>query len=97
MDSLQIFLIVIIAIAIASGPLYMRMLARDQKPDPWWRGRRDGAFIVGVVLLIAGIVFYLLGGVGPITFAWLLLISAAFNLSIAGYCHLALRRVNREA
>lgn len=36
---------------------------------------------------------YLIGGVGPITFAWLLLVCAAFNLSIAATCHLALRRL----
>lgn len=93
MDPVLIFLLAIIAVALASGPLYMRMLARGEKPDPWWRGRRDGAFIVGAVLLVAGIVFYAIGGGGAITFAWLLLVSAAFNLAIAGYCHLALRRL----
>ncbi len=95
MDPLLIFLVAIVAVAVASGPLYMRMLARGAKPDPWWRGRRDGAFVVGAVMLIAGIVAYLIGSVGAITFAWLLLVSAAFNLSIAAYCHLALRRLAR--
>lgn len=88
-----LFLLVIVLLALASGPLYMRMLARGAKPDAWWRGRRDGAFIVGLALLIASVVCYLIGTIGAITLAWLLLVSAAFNLSIAAYCHLALRRL----
>lgn len=88
-----IFLLVIAAMALGSGPLYMRMLARGAKPDIWWRGRRDGGFAFGLLLLIVGLVFFLIGGAGAITFAWLLLVSAGFNLSAAAYCHLALRRL----
>lgn len=93
MSAETIFLLAIIGLALFSGPCYMRMLAHGPKPDVWWRGRRYGAFTVGLVLLIAGSIFYLIGGVGATTFAWLLLVSAAFNLAIAGYCHLALRRL----
>ena len=88
-----LFLLVVILLALAVGPFYMRLLARGPKPAPWWRGRRDGALIVGLALLLGGIVFALIGGVGAITFAWLLLVSAAFNLSVAAYCHVALRRL----
>lgn len=89
----QTFLLVVIIMALLSGPFYMRMLSHEAKPDVWWRGRRDGSLIFGLILLIPGIILYLIGGVGPITFAWLLIISAAFNLSIAATCHLALRRL----
>ena len=88
-----IFLLAIVLLAVGAGPVYMRMLAHGARPDAWWRGRRDGAFWVGVVLLIAGGIFYLIGGAGAISFAWLLLVSAAFNLSVAAYCQLALRRL----
>ncbi len=88
-----LFLLVVIVMAIGAGPFYMRMLARGPKPAPWWRGRRDGALIVGVALLIGAAVFSLIGSLGAITFAWLLLVSAAFNLSIAAYCRRALRRL----
>ena len=87
------FLLVIIVLALLSGPFYMRMLAHGAKPDAWWRGRRDGSFLFGLVLLVPGIILYLIGGVGPITLAWVLIVSATFNLSIAATCHLALRRL----
>ncbi|MGN6566147.1 MAG: hypothetical protein ACTHMU_26125 [Thermomicrobiales bacterium] len=88
-----IFVLVIIAMGLGAGPLYMRMLAHGPKPDVWWRGRRDGGLIFGILLLVIGVVCFLIGGVGATTLAWLLLVSAAFNLSAAGYSHLALRRL----
>lgn len=88
-----IFLIAIIAMALISGPFYMRMLAHGAKPDEWWRGRRAGGLVVGIGLLIPGLIAYLIGGIGGITLAWMLLVSAAFNLSIAATCHLVLRRL----
>ena len=87
------FLLVVILMALIAGPFYMRMLAHGAKPDAWWRGRRDGSFLFGLALLVPGIALYLVGGVGPITLAWLLLVCAAFNLSIAATCHVALRRL----
>lgn len=87
------FLLVVILMALIAGPFYMRMLAHGAKPEVWWRGRRDGSFIFGLLLLAPGVVLYLIGGVGPITLAWLLLVCAAFNLSIAASCHVALRRL----
>lgn len=88
-----IFLLVIVLMGVVAGPFYMRMLAHGAKPDPWWRGRRDGAFKVGLALLIVGLAVYAVGTVGAITLAWLLLVLAAFLLSIAATCHLALRRL----
>ena len=93
MNSLLLFLLVLVLIALAAGPLYMRMLAHGARPDAWWRGRRDGGLVVGVALLIGGGVVALIGGTGAMGLAWLLLVSAAFNLSIAGYCQRALRRL----
>ena len=93
MSSVAIFLVALVLLAAGAGPVYMRMLAHGAKPDAWWRGRRDGAFWVGLVLLVAGGVFYLVGGLGPVTLAVLLLVSAAFLLSAAAYSHLALRRL----
>lgn len=93
MNSVLLFLLVMLLIALAAGPLYMRMLAHGAKPDAWWRGRRDGGLVVGVTLLIGGAVVSLIGGGGALGLAWLLLVSAVFNLSIAGYCHLALRHL----
>lgn len=93
MSPVAIFLVAIILLAAGAGPVYMRMLAHGAKPDAWWRGRRDGAFWVGLVLLALGGVFYLIGGLGAVTFAWLLLVSAGFLLSAAAYSHLALRRL----
>jgi hypothetical protein len=90
---LVIFLLAIVLMAAVAGPVYMRLLAHGARPDEWWRGRRDGAFWVGLALLLGGAVFYAIGGVGAITFAWLLIVSAAFNLAVAGYCQLALRRL----
>jgi hypothetical protein len=87
------FLLVVILMALISGPFYMRMLAHGAKPDVWWRGRRDGSFLFGLVLFVLGVILYLIGGGGPITLAWLLLVCAAFNLSIAATCHVALRRI----
>ena len=87
------FLLVVILMALIAGPFYMRMLAHGAKPDVWWRGRRDGSFLFGLVLFVPGVILYLIGGVGPITLAWLLLVCAAFNLSIAATCHIALRRL----
>jgi 4-amino-4-deoxy-L-arabinose transferase-like glycosyltransferase len=86
------FLLVIIGMAIVSGPLYMRMLAHGARPGEWWRGRRAGGLVVGIGLLVPGLIAYLIGGVGGITLAWMLLVSAAFNLSIAATCHIALRK-----
>ncbi len=88
------FLVAIIAVAIIAGPLYMRMLAHGPKPDEWWRGRRAGGLVAGIGLLIPGLIAYLIGGTTGITLGWMLLISAAFNLSIAATCHLALRKIN---
>ncbi len=93
MSPVAIFLVAIILLAAGAGPVYMRMLAHGAKPDAWWRGRRDGAFWVGLVLLAAGGVCYAIGGLGMVTLAWLLLMSAAFLLSAAAYCQLALRRL----
>ena len=86
------FLLVIIGMAIVAGPLYMRMLAHGARPGEWWRGRRAGGLVVGIGLLVPGLIAYLIGGVGGITLAWMLLVSAAFNLSIAVTCHFALRK-----
>ena len=97
MSPVAIFLVAIILLAAGAGPVYMRMLAHGAKPDTWWRGRRDGAFWVGLVLLALGGVFYLIGGLGAVTFAWLLLVSAGFLLSAAAYSHLALRRLPSAA
>lgn len=88
-----LFLLGIVILALGAGPFYMRMLAHGQKPDVWWRGRRDGAFSVGLLLLVLGGVFTLLGGIGAVTFAWFLFASALFLLSAAATCHLALRRL----
>jgi len=88
-----IFLIMIVLMGVVAGPFYMRMLAHGAKPDLWWRGRRDGAFKVGLALLVAGLIVYAIGTVEAITLAWLLLVLAAFLLSIAATCHLALRRL----
>lgn len=93
MSPVTTFLLVVIAMALLSGPLYMRMLAHGAKPDVWWRGRRDGSFLFGLVLLVPGLILSLIGGVGPLTLGWLLLVCAAFNLSIAATCHVALRRL----
>ncbi len=93
MSPVAIFLVAIILLAAGAGPVYMRMLAHGAKPSVWWRGRRDGAFWVGLVLLAGGGIFYLIGGLGAVTFAWLLLVSAGFLLSAAVYSHLALRRL----
>ena len=93
MSAEAVFLLVIVLMGIVAGPFYMRMLAHGAKPDPWWRGRRDGAFKVGLALLVAGLIAYAVGTVGAITLAWLLLVLAAFLLSIAATCHLALRRL----
>ena len=93
MSPVAIFLLAIVLMAAGAGPIYMRMLAHGAKPDAWWRGRRDGAFWVGLALLAAGGVCYLVGGLGPVTFALLLMVSAAFLLSAAAYSHLALRRL----
>ena len=93
MSPVAIFLVAIVLLAAGSGPVYMRMLAHGAKPYAWWRGRRDGAFWVGLVLLVAGGICYLVGGLGLVTFAVLLLVSAAFLLSAAAYSHLALRRL----
>ena len=87
------FLLVLIGMGLLAGPFYMRMLAHGAKPDEWWRGRRAGGLIVGLGLLIPGLIAYLIGGSGGITLAWMLIVSAAFNLSIAATCHLALRRI----
>lgn len=95
MSPVAIFLLVIVLVAVASGPFYMRLLAHGPKPDVWWRGRRDGAFWFGVVLLVVGGIFALIGG-GATAFAWLLAVSAAFLLSAAGACQVALRRVGRR-
>ena len=93
MSPIAIFLLALVLLAVGAGPFYMRMLAHGAKPDAWWRGRRNGAFWVGLALLVAGGVFYLVGGLGPVAFALLLLVSAAFLLSAAAYCQLALRRL----
>jgi hypothetical protein len=92
MTSVTTFLLVVIGMALLSGPFYMRMLAHGPKPDIWWRGRRDGSFLFGLLLAVPGLILYLIGGIGPIT-AWMLLVCAAFNLSIAATCHVALRRL----
>jgi hypothetical protein len=93
MTSVTTFLLVVIGMALLSGPFYMRMLAHGPKPDIWWRGRRDGSFLFGLLLAVPGLILYLIGGIGPITLAWMLLVCAAFNLSIAATCHVALRRL----
>lgn len=93
MSAEQLFLLAIVLLALAAGPFYMRLLARGEKPDAWWRGRRDGGLVVGLALLAGAGVGTLVGTAGAIAFAWLLLVSAAFNLSLAGYCHRALRRL----
>ena len=93
MSSEMTFLLVLIGMAIISGPLYMRMLAHGAKPDEWWRGRRMGGLVAGIGLLIPGLIAYLIGGAGGITLGWMLIVSAAFNLAIAATCHLALRRL----
>lgn len=93
MTPLATFLLVVLGLALLSGPCYMRMLARGAKPEVWWRGRRDGSFLFGLILFVPGVVCYLIGGVGLISLAWLLLICAAFNLSIAASCHVALHRL----
>ena len=93
MTPLATFLLVVLGMALLSGPFYMRMLARGAKPEVWWRGRRDGSILFGLVLFIPGVICFLIGGVGLITLAWLLLVCAAFNLSIAASCHVALRRL----
>lgn len=87
------FLLGTVILALGAGPFYMRMLAHGEKPDAWWRGRRDGAFSVGLLLLVLGGLFALLGGLGALTFAWFLFASALFLLSAAATCHLALRRL----
>lgn len=87
------FLLVLIGMALISGPFYMRMLAHGAKPDEWWRGRRMGGMVAGIGLLIVGAIAYLIGGAGGITLGWMLIVSAAFNLSIAATCHLALRKI----
>ena len=51
------------------------------------------SFLFGLVLAVPGLILYLIGGVGPLTLAWLLLVCAAFNVSIAATCHVALRRL----
>lgn len=88
----QIFLLAIILMALIAGPLYMRMLAHGDRPAAWWKERRDGGFLVGLVLLVAGGVCNLIGGVALITLAWLLYLLAAFLLAIAVTCFLVLRR-----
>lgn len=87
------FLLVLIGMALLAGPFYMRMLAHGAKPEEWWRGRRAGGLIVGIGLLLPGAIAYLIGGAGGITLGWMLIVSAAFNLSIAATCHLALRKI----
>ena len=93
MSPVAIFLVALVLLAAGAGPVYMRMLAHGAKPDAWWRGRRDGSFLFGLALFVPGVVLSLIGGVGPLTLAWLLLVCAAFNLSIAATCHVALRRL----
>ena len=87
-----IFLLGIVGMGLLAGPLYMRMLAHGTKPGEWWRGRRTGGLVAGIGLLLVGLIAYLIGGGGGIALAWMLFVSAAFNLSIAATCHLALRR-----
>ena len=90
-----IFLLVIIGMGLLAGPLYMRMLAHGAKPDEWWRGRRTGGLVAGIGLLIAGLIARVIGGAGGLALAWMLFVSAAFNLSIAATCHLAMRRIEK--
>jgi|tagenome__1003787_1003787.scaffolds.fasta_scaffold17892812_1 hypothetical protein len=90
-----IFLLVIVGMALLAGPFYMRMLAHGAKPDEWWRGRRTGGLVAGIGLLLPGLIAYLIGGGGGLALAWMLFVSAAFNLSIAATCHVAMRRLPR--
>lgn len=93
MGAEAIFVAAILVMALVAGPLYMRMLAHGEKPDVWWRGRRNGSFTVGVALLVASAIAYTVGGIGAVTFAVLLAVSGLFLLSAGAACHVALRRL----
>lgn len=94
MGATAIFVAAILLMALVAGPLYMKMLAHGDKPDAWWRGRRDGSIKVGLVLLVLGAVTYAYGSISAITFAVLLAVSAIFLISAGAACHVALRRVS---
>lgn len=97
MGAALLFVAAILAMAVVAGPLYMRMLAHGEKPDAWWRGRRDGSVKVGAALLVAGVVAYVYGSAGAVTIAVLLAVSAVFLFSAAVACHVALRKVTARS